>query len=214
MRNKDNSLTKKILMLVQYLPYFTIENLRIIDVPAYQLRIALSRLQERGIILRLKKGIYTSLKFVEGTRGQGMDTAFIEFIATKIYTPSYLSLDYILYENNVLTEVPFSITLITKNKTYRVHNNLGQFIYHKIKDELFCGYQTVRENGFIYYKSDKVKALFDFLYLRKNRILNREMAKELRLNLEVFTNSERRKLKQYIEQEGSRKMKEIFSFLF
>jgi len=35
-----------------------------------------------------------------------MYTAFIEFIATRIYAPSYLSLDYVLYENNVLTEVP------------------------------------------------------------------------------------------------------------
>jgi len=214
MRNNSDSLTRKILLLVEHLPYFTIENLQIIDVPSYQLRIALSRLEERGGIIRLKKGIYTSLKFVEGTRSQGMDTTFIEFIATKIYAPSYLSLDYVLYENNVLTEVPFSLTLITKNKTYMVHNNLGRFIYHKIKDGLFCGYQTVRKNGYIYYKSDKVKALFDFLYLRKNRILNREMAEELRLNLDVFTKSEIRRLKQYCEQEGSRKMKEIFRFLF
>jgi len=214
MRNDSGSLARRILLLVEHLPYFTIENLQIIDVPPYQLRIALSRLKERGDIIRLKKGIYTSTKFVEGTRGGGMDTAFIEFIATKIYAPSYLSLDYVLYESNVLTEVPVSFTLVTKNKTYTVHNNLGRFIYHKIKDTLFCGYQTVRKNGYIYYKGDKVKALFDFLYLRKNRILNREMAEELRLNLEIFSKSEIRRLKHYVDQEGSGKMKEIFRFLF
>ncbi len=214
MRNIGKSLTRNILLLVEHLPYFSIENLQIIDVPPYQLRIALSRLEKRGSIIRLKKGIYTSLKFIESTRVRGMDTAFTEFIATRIYAPSYLSLDYVLYENNILTEVPFSLTLITKNKTYTIHNNLGLFIYHKIKEGLFCGYQMVRKNGYIYYKSDKVKALFDFLYLRKNRILNREMAEELRLNLDVFTKSEIRKLKQYFEQEGSKKMKEIFSFLF
>lgn len=214
MRNDNDSLTRKILLLVEHLPYFNIENLQIIDVPPYQLRIALSRLEKRGSIIRLKKGIYTSTKFVESTSGRGMTTAFIEFIATRIYAPSYLSLDYVLYENNVLTEVPFSLTLITKNKTYTVQNNLGRFIYHKIKDGLFCGYQTVRKNGYIYYKADKVKALFDFLYLRKDRIFNREMAEELRLNLEVFSKSEIGRLKEYIEQEGSSKMKEIFGFLF
>lgn len=214
MRNNSDSLTGKILLRVEHLPYFTIDNLQIMDVPPYHLRIVLSRLKERGGILRLKKGMYTSAKFVEGTKGRGMYTAFIEFIATKIYAPSYLSLDYVLYENNVLTEVPVSFTLITKNKTYTVHNNLGRFIYHKIKDELFYGYRVEKKNEYIYYKADKVKALFDFLYLRKNRILNREMAEELRLNLEVFSKSEIKRLKQYIEQEGSGKMKEIFRFLF
>jgi len=214
MRNDNNSLTRTILLHVEPLPYFTIENLQVIDVPPYQLRIALSRLEDRGSIIRLKKGIYTSKKFVEGIRGRGMESAFIEFIATKIYAPSYLSLDYVLYENNALTEVPVSFTLITKNKTFTIHNHLGRFIYHKIKDELFCGYQTVRRNGYVYYKADKVKALFDFLYLRKNSILNQEMAEELRLNLEVFSKSEIRRLEQYVDQEGSRKMKEILGFLF
>lgn len=214
MRNDSDSLTRKILLQVEHLPYFTIENLQIMDVPPYHLRIVLSRLEEREAIIRLKKGIYTSAKFVESTRGRGMDTVFIEFIATKIYAPSYLSLDYVLYENNVLTEVPVSFTLITKNKTYTVHNKLGRFIYHKIKDELFCGYQIEKKNGYIYYKADKVKALFDFLYLRKNRILNKEMAEELRLNLEIFRKSEIRRLKQYVDQEGSGKMKEILKFLF
>jgi predicted transcriptional regulator of viral defense system len=214
MRNNSDSLARKILSLVEHLPYFRIENLEIMDVPPYHLRIVLSRLEERGGIIRLKKGIYTPAKFVEGTKGRGMYTAFVEFIATKIYAPSYLSLDYVLYENNVLTEVPVSLTLITKNKTYTVPNNLGRFIYHKIKEELFCGYQIEKKNGYIYYKADKVKALFDFLYLRKNRILNREMAEELRLNLEIFSKAEIRKLRQYIEQEGSGKMKEIFRFLF
>jgi len=214
MRNDNNSLTRTILLYVEHLPYFAIENLQVIDAPPYQLRIALSRLEDRGSIIRLKKGIYTSKKFVEDTRGHGMESAFIEFIATKIYAPSYLSLDYVLYENNVLTEVPFSLTLITKNKTYTVHNNLGRFIYHKIKDELFYGYQTVRRNGYIYYKADKVKALFDFLYLRKNSIFTKEIAEELRLNLEVFSKLEISRLEQYFDQEGSGKMKKILRFLF
>jgi len=214
MRNNGDSLTRKILLLVQGLPYFTIENLQIIDVPPYQLRITLSRLEERGEIVRLKKGIYTSAKYVEHIRARGTDATFLEFIATKIYPPSYLSLDYVLYENNILSEVPFGLTLVTRNKTYTVHNQLSRFIYHRIKDELFSDYQAVRKNGYVYYKADKVKALFDFLYLRKNRIFSRGMAEELRLNLEVLSQAEISRLKEYIEREGSKKMKEIFRFLF
>jgi len=214
MRNERNSLTRKILLLVQDLPYFSIENLRILDVPPYQLRIALSRLEERGEIIRLRKGIYTSAKYVENTRARGAGTAFLEFIATRIYAPCYLSLDYVLYENNILSEVIFGFTLITRNKTYTIHNHLGRFIYHHIKDELFSDYQAVSKNGYVYYKADRVKALFDFLYLRKNKIFSREMAEELRLNLEVLSQAEINRLKEYIQKEGSKKMKEIFRFLF
>jgi predicted transcriptional regulator of viral defense system len=214
MRNDRDSLTRKILLLVHGLPYFSLENLRIIDVPPYQLRIALSRLEERGEIIRLKKGIYTSTKYVDHVRARGMDTAFLEFIATRIYAPSYLSLDYVLYENNILSEVIFGFTLITRNKTFTIRNHLGRFIYHHIKDDLFSDYQTVSKNGYVYYKADRVKALFDFLYLRKNKIFSREMAEELRLNLDVLTRAEINRLKEYIEREGSKKMKEIFRFLF
>lgn len=214
MRNGKLPLTQKILNQVESLPYFTIENIQMMGVPNYQLRIALSRLDEKGKIIRLKKGLYTSSKYLERVKSQGGLAPFIEFIATKIYTPSYLSLEYVLYENNVLTEIPVSFTLITKNKTYKVRNPLGQFIYRKIKDGLFCHYHVEKKNGYIYYKADRVKALFDFLYLRKDRILNKEMAQELRLNLEIYTKSEIKRFKQYVEQEGSKKMKEIFGFLF
>ena len=214
MRNRDNSLTGKIIEEIESLPYFTIDNLKLIEVPPYQIRIALSRLEKRGIIIRLKKGFYTSKKFIEKTKTNGMYTSFMEFIATRTYAPSYLSLDYVLYENNILTEIPVSFTLVTRNKTFTISNKLARFIYHKIKDGLFCGYRVEKRNGYLYYKADKVKALFDFLYLRKNMILNQEIAEELRLNLEVFKRSEIKRFKEYVDQEGSRKMKEIFHFLF
>jgi predicted transcriptional regulator of viral defense system len=214
MGNIKEPLTKEIMGKVERLPYFTIDNVKIIGAPLYQIRIVLSRLEKRGVIIRLKKGFYTSKKFIENTKMNGMYTPFMEFIATRLYSPSYLSLDYVLYENNLLTEVQVSFTLVTRNKTFSISNGLGRFIYRKIKDDLFCGYRVEKRNGYIYYKADKVKALFDFLYLRKKIILNREMAEELRLNLEAFKRSEIKRLKEYVDQEGSRKIKEIFHFLF
>jgi len=214
MGNRKEPLTKEIMGKVERLPYFTIDNLKIIGAPLYQIRIALSRLEKRGVIIRLKKGFYASKKFIENTKMNGIYTPFMEFIATRIYVPSYLSLDYVLYENNLLTEIPVSFTLVTRNKTFSISNGLGRFIYRKIKDDLFCGYRVEKRNGYIYYKADKVKALFDFLYLRKKMILNREMAEELRLNLEVFKRSDIKRLKEYVDQEGSRRMEEIVKFLF
>ena len=207
-------MTKEIIGKVETLPYFTIDHLKVLGAPLYQMRIALSRLEKRGVIIRLKKGVYASRKFVENTKVNGIFTPFMEYIAIRLYGPSYLSLDYVLYENNLLTEVPVSFTMVTRNKTSTISNELGRFIYRKIKDDLFCGYRAEKRNGYVYYKADKVKALFDFLYLRKKMILSREMAEELRLNLEVLDRVDVKRLREYVVHEGSRKMEEIFKFLF
>ncbi|PIV63597.1 MAG: hypothetical protein CO162_02575 [bacterium (Candidatus Ratteibacteria) CG_4_9_14_3_um_filter_41_21] len=213
MRNKYiDPFSVKIISLVKELPYFKIENLKMLDIRENYLRIALSRLSKRKEIIRLKKGNYTAKNFVEKIKKENSFSSFLEFLATKIYSPSYLSLDYVLYENNILTEIPKNFTLITKNKTATFSNNLGIFIYHKIKDELFLGFDTQKIDNFLIYKSSPAKALFDFLYLRKKIVLNKEMLKELRLNLENF--KEKAEFKKYVDLEGSRKMKEIFSLLF
>ncbi len=214
MGNRKDSLSEIIIRKVERLPYFTVDNLKIIGYPDYQIRIALSRLEKRGVIVRLKKGFYTSGKFIDHTKMDGMSTPFAEFIATKIYGPSYLSLEYVLYENNVLTEVPVGFTLITQNKTFSISNKLGRFIYRKIRDELFNGYRAEKKNGYIYFKAERAKALFDFLYLRKRMIRNREMAEELRLNLEVLDESDLKRLEEYVAREGSPRMKAIVKFLF
>ncbi|TET19892.1 MAG: hypothetical protein E3J76_06440 [Candidatus Aminicenantes bacterium] len=215
MRNNEfSSGPAEVLFYAEKIPYFEVENLKILNLKAYHLRIILSNLGKKGKILRLKKGFYTSRRFLEKTKKEGTFSSFLEFLATKIYSPSYLSLDYVLYQNNILTEIPGSFTLVTKNKTYHTSNGLGTFIYHKIKDSLFYGYDIDRKDDFPVCRARKAKALFDFLYLRKNVISNREMAAELRLNLDVFNRKERRELIRYIESEGSKKMKDIYSFVF
>jgi len=157
---------------------------------------------------------HSSKTFIEKAKGGGKFSYFLEFLATKIYSPSYLSLEYILYENNILSEIPQNFTLVTKNKTSTFSNNLGIFIYHKMKDILFSGFKITKNGDFLIYKAEKSKAFFDFLYLRKGIILNKEMARELRLNLENFNRRDRKKIMEYIDLEGSKRMKEIYSFLF
>jgi len=213
MRNEDLESTKgKIVSSVRGLPYFMVENLNLYGVDQNYLRVILSRLTRRKEIIRLKKGFYTTKSFVEKTEKENNFSSFLEFLSTKIYFPSYLSLDYVLYENNILTEIPKNFTLITKNKTITFSNDFGVFIYHKIKDELFLGFEIRKIDNFLIYKSSLAKALFDFLYLRKNIILSKQMLMELRLNLDNF--KEKTEFKKYVDMEGSKKMKEIFSLLF
>ena len=83
-----------------------------------------------------------------------------------------------------------------------------------MKDTLFFGFKIIKNGDFLVYKAEKSKALFDFLYLRKGIILNKEMAQELRLNLENFNRQDKKKLMEYVDLEGSKRMKEVYSFLF
>jgi len=211
MRNKySEPLTKKVLSLIEELPYFEVSNLKMFENDQNYLKITLSRLARKGDIVRLKKGFYTARNFIERIKKENKFSAFLEFLAEKIYFPSYLSLDYVLYENSILTEIPQNFTLVTKNKTAIFSNQMGIFIYHTIKDKLFGGFETQKIGDFLVSKATKAKALFDFLYLRKNIILSKKIAEQLRLNLENFSKREKGELKGYIDLEGSEKMKRIY----
>ena len=209
MRNEKKS--SKVRNLIEKLPVFSLGNLKILNLSEEYLRIFLSRETKTGRVIRLKKGLYTSKIFVEKMKNKSRYSDFLEFIAGKIYEPSYLSLDYVLYENNLLTEMPVNFTLITKNKTAVFSNELGNFIYHKIKDELFFGFKIIEKEDFFIYKATPAKALFDFLYLRKNLLVNKKAIEALRINTEELNSKDKKELKKYIEKEDSEAMKRIYS---
>ena len=166
MRNVS-SITKELVSLVERLPYFRIDNLKLLKISSSYLKIFLSRYSRKEEFIRLKKGIYTTKKFIDKMKIEGNYSFFSESLSSDIYFPSYLSLEYVLYENNLLTEIPVKFTSITKNKTAIFSNKLGSFVYHKVKDKLFCGFKIIKRGEMIVYKASKAKALFDFLYLRK-----------------------------------------------
>ena len=213
MRNDNTTLGSKILEYVNTLPYFDIHNLTLLNASQYHLRIVLSRLVAKASIVRLKKGLYVSSEYINKMKIDNTYSAFLEFIATRIYEPSYLSLEYILYENNMLTDVPVNITLVTRKKTYRTKNKLGTYKYHKIKDELFYGYHTKKVFDFVYNRASKAKAMFDFLYLRRKHIAGRQILDEYRLNMQVFHNEDWEELMEYVRQTGSKKMTQIYDWL-
>lgn len=213
MGNEKNSKISRIMTLVKKLPYFSLEDFAGIEKDRHYLKILFSRYEKSGKIIRLKKGVYTTKEYVDEIEKRGEISNFVEFLANILYFPSYLSLEYVLYQHNLLTEIPKNFTSITLKKTNSFSNKFGNFFYHKIKKELFCGFEIAKEGDFIIYKATKAKALFDFLYLRKNEILNKESFKELRLNLGELKRKEKKELENFVKLEGSKKMREIFSFL-
>ncbi|MFH0739933.1 MAG: type IV toxin-antitoxin system AbiEi family antitoxin domain-containing protein [bacterium] len=212
MSKKENR-SKKIISLTEKLPFFTFDDLAGVEKSKSYLGIILHRHEEAGKLLRLKRGVYTSMNYIEKMKNRGRIEVLIDFLANFLYKPSYLSLEMVLYRHNILTDVPFHSTSITKNKTIIFNNKLGNFFYYKIKPSLFCGFETSEEFGFSIMRATKAKALFDFLYLRKNILPVKEAVKELRLNVENLNRVDIKELKKYVDIEGSRKMKEIIEHL-
>lgn len=215
MRNNEfKSKTEEIACLIKDLPYFRIESLRGIIREESYLKIFLSRFEKRGKIFRLKKGFYVSKEFIDKIEKRGEMSSYLEFLANLLCAFSYLSLEYVLHKFNALTEAPFNFTCISKKKTIHFSNNFGNFFYHKIKDKFFSGFEIKKKGNFSIYEAKKAKALFDFLYLRKNLILDKKGAEELRINIDVFNEKDKKELKKYIKLEGSKKLEKIFNWLF
>lgn len=123
-------------------------------------RNQLNRWQKRGLIVKLKRGVYLLNKNdrkLDPSRG---------FIANQLYRPSYLSLEYALNFYGFIPERVVDVTSVTTKKTTRLTNALGRFIYQHIKPEVFRGFRMIRdEAGLNYFIAEPEKAIVDFLYL-------------------------------------------------
>jgi len=212
MRN-DYITPKKILSLTATLPFFYLDDLTPLGEDKPYMKIILSRLAKRGEMIRLKKSMYVGKAYIDAVEKRGLFSDYVEWLANALYPSSYLSLDYILYEHNLLTEAPKNITSCSRSKTTRFSNIFGNFFYHQVQERLFLGFKILKKGNFTILKATRAKGLFDFLYLRKNLLINRESIEALRLNLEHLTLEDWRELEEYIEKEGSGKMKLIYENL-
>ncbi|HBV57722.1 MAG TPA: hypothetical protein DEB73_00365 [Candidatus Magasanikbacteria bacterium] len=215
MRNSATPKIKHIYDLAKKMPYFGFDDLIGVETDQVYLKILFSRYAKAGKVVRLKKGLYVAKEYLDNLEKKGRLSAYIELVSNILYEPCYLSLDYILYKHNILTEMPVNFTLVSSRKTKTFTNIFGRFFYHKIRKELFCGFTATRKEGdFMILEATKAKSLFDFIYFRKNILSDKESVKELRLNLGDFTAKDKKELVSYIKIEKSKKMKIIINYLF
>jgi len=192
--------------LVKDLPYCTTEQLGNLNLQKPYLNILLSRYTRKGLLIRLKKGTYVSKEYLDGIEKRNQKSEYEEFISGILYKPSYLSFDYVLYQHNLITEMPTNHTCASTQKTNLFQNSLGSYYYHTLKKELFIGYEILKFNGGNIYKAKKAKALFDYLYIRKNTLIHRESLEELRLNLFHLTKKDKAELMKYNAIAQSKKL--------
>jgi len=213
MRNDTNSKIKTIFDSAKKLPVFSLDDLASVETDRHYLRVLLSRYEKTGKTIRLKKGLYVSKEYLDELGKRGLMSAYLEFLACMLYAPSYLSMEYVLHEHGMLTDMPVAFTSATTKKTASISNALGTFRYHTLRDDLYSGYELTNVGDFSIAKATKSKALFDFLYLRKHIIVHKESFDELRLNLENFTVKDKEEFLDYAEKEKSLKMKIIYGYI-
>ena len=97
---------------------------------------------------------------------------------------------------SLLTEAVYSLTSITTKKTKSFINPLGRFNYYSVTPKLFTGYKIVTFRSIPVAIATKEKAVFDFLYLRfiKNSEINSKAIEELRINWDLISKKEFKKI--------------------
>jgi len=196
------------------IPYFTLEGFKQatgMETP-HQVRTLLHRWAQGSHILQLKKGVYMTRTFYEQHRA---DYPFSAAVSAILMPQSYLSLEFILQQHNLLTEVTYPITCITTKNTRRIVNPIGTFWYRNIRDNLYRDFAITEYFGIRIAQASIAKALFDYLYLRplpasyRNPKIN--LAGELRLNLDELPGTERDEFARIVEESTSRKMTDILN---
>lgn len=124
-------------------------------------RNKINSLIKKGVIIRIKKGLYVlSPEF-----GGNIDYCIL---ANLIYGPSYISLDFALSFWNLIPERVETVTCITNRRNKSFTTPVGKFTYKYINDTIFYKGIIVQENSNgSYMIASKEKALCDKIALLK-----------------------------------------------
>ena len=122
--------------------------------------LQLSRWAKQGKVIRLKRGLYT---LPEEYRRAPLS---LRWLANTLYSPSYLSLEYMLSWYDMIPERVAEMTSVTTLKTASFTNALGHFSYRSLKKRHFFGFEeTTDESGRPVLLAVAEKALLDYIYL-------------------------------------------------
>ncbi len=172
--------------LVEDFPYFETRELKLILGEKFNNTtiINLGNWVEKGYLIMVRRGLYV----LSGFEKQIDSMVF----ASKIYSPSYISMESALSFYGIIPEAVFTITSVSTRKTKRFNTPVGNFSYQKIKKEAFGGHETRKQQGVSFNLALPEKAVVDFLYLNRN-VLNgsREQFEGYRFDEEFKFNKKR-----------------------
>lgn len=141
------------------IPLFTVADIQnLFGVTKVAASFLLQRYTKKGFIIRLKRGLYSFPDALPSDL----------YIANKLYSPSYISLEFALAYQGVIPEIVYEITSVTTKATRRFEvKKLGKvFSYRKIKKAAYTGYNIQKSQGISFNIADAEKAFVDANYLR------------------------------------------------
>lgn len=204
---------KNIIRHLESLPFFSKNAFLVFEkIKQKALYENIQRWVKGGNLLRLKNGLYVTKTYVDRFLH---DRSFVELIANKLVIPSYLSLEYVLQKNGLLTEATFTITSVTLKTTRHYANNLGSFVYHHLNQKLYFGFRKRPYGQNVIFEASPAKALFDFLYLRKAGLdpKNRISLDALRINWNFLDGKSFNELQEIITRSNVQKMQNMMPLL-
>ena len=118
--------------------------------------------------------------------------------SNRIYSPSYISLQWAMSHYRLIPEGVYTITAITSLKTQDFNTNIGSFSYKHVKPALMFGYRLVSFENVTYKLAEPEKLILDYLYLNAS-INSLDDLESLRLNVtELKSLLEKQKLQDYL----------------
>jgi len=168
---------------------FSLSDIKKIDPNFFRAR--LNEWQKKGYLKKIIRNyyIFSDLNLNE--------SALFE-IANKIYNPSYISFEAALSYYGLIPESVYAVTSAASRKTCKFKTGIGDFIYRKIKPDLFFGYTLVRRVDKVFKMADIEKAFLDYFYINP-RIKTTDDFKGLRLNMdELIKQLDEEKLLKYL----------------
>lgn len=148
---------------------------------------------KKGYIERLKRDLYACVEPI-------LESEIPDFyVANRLYTPSYVSLETALSLYNIIPEIAAQVTSVTTKPSREFKNRHGVFIYRSCRKRAFTGYRIVAYEGYKVLIADEEKALVDFLYFKQRQGLSIDFEEE-RFDAEILKGIEWKKAEEYAER--------------
>lgn len=180
------------------------------------LNIKIKRALKHHELLQLKRGLYTT----STTYFNEPDKVRLnEFLASRIYHPSYLSLESALGCYGLISKNTDLVTSITTKQTQIFKNHLGVFKYTNLKKSFYFGFEEQIFKGHKYQIATKSKALFDYLYLKSGlkwrnlKKLKYQLLEKSGIIWENFSKEDFQQFDRYVWKSNSKKMMRIWHII-
>lgn len=130
------------------------EALQVTGSTEISIRFLLTRAVKRGDCLKLRRGLYALAEFLPNE---------LE-VANALYRPSYISFAFALSYYHLIPETVYTIASVTTRTTATFTALEKQYVYHRLKPQVFTGYQMALMQQRRVAIADPEKALVDALY--------------------------------------------------